>query len=166
MMSAFVRQLAVLSLLWSFCELLMPEGRQQRLVRMTVGLMVMAALISALSGLLGGVQAVEWPSQTVFQQNEAKAEPELVYLRSVANQARQYCLRLAQKAGYQAEANVYLRRDGSLERVELKLATAEGSTVWLDEQALREQLAQAFEVEPALIHIAPLITGEAEDISP
>lgn len=166
MMSAFVRQLAVLSLLWSFCELLMPEGRQQKLVRMTVGLMVMAALVSALSGLLGGVKTVEWPSQTVFQQNETKAEPELVYLKSIANQARQYCLRLAQKAGYQAEVSVYLRRDGSLERIELQLAAAEGSTVWLNEDELGARLAQAFQVEPDRIHIAALTQGDNEDASP
>ena len=51
-MDAFVRQLAVLSVLWSLSELLLPEGRLQKMARMTVSVLVMAALISGLGNLM------------------------------------------------------------------------------------------------------------------
>ena len=60
-MNAFVRQLAVLAGVWALCEMLLPEGRQQRMVHMAVSLMVMAALIGSLDGLLGSVRTAEWP---------------------------------------------------------------------------------------------------------
>ncbi len=47
-MDAFVRQLAVLSVLWSLSELLLPEGRLKKMARMTVSVLVMAALVSGL----------------------------------------------------------------------------------------------------------------------
>ena len=48
-MDAFVRQLTVLSVLWSLSELLLPEGRLQKMARMTVSVLVMAALIFPIS---------------------------------------------------------------------------------------------------------------------
>ena len=51
-MNAFIRQMAVLSVLWAFCEMLLPEGRQRRAVRLTVSLMMAASLLSSLSALL------------------------------------------------------------------------------------------------------------------
>ena len=51
-MDAFVRQLAVLSVLWSLSELLLPEGRLQKMARMTVSVLVMAALVSGLGSLM------------------------------------------------------------------------------------------------------------------
>ena len=46
-MDAFVRQLAVLSVLWSLSELLLPEGRLQKMARMTVSSYARAALSAA-----------------------------------------------------------------------------------------------------------------------
>ena len=51
-MDAFVRQLAVLSVLWSLSELLLPEGRQQKMARMTVSVLVMTALLSGMGKLV------------------------------------------------------------------------------------------------------------------
>ena len=120
-MNAFVRQLAVLAGLWALCGLLLPEGRQQRMVHMAVSLMVMAALIGTLDVLLGNMRATEWPALAVHQAAAPISGYDRIALTSIANQASSLCSRTARKAGYEADAVVYLRTDGSLEGVELRL---------------------------------------------
>ncbi|MEG0902414.1 MAG: hypothetical protein RSG96_09845, partial [Clostridia bacterium] len=115
-MNAFVRKLAVLSVLWSLCELLLPDGRQQKMVRMTVSVLVMMVLVSSLSGLLMGVGESQTPvvesAAMLGEQSYAR-----IALQALANQAERLCVRMAQNAGYVARAAVYLREDGALERV-------------------------------------------------
>ena len=63
-MNAFVRQLAVLSVLWSVCELLLPEGRQQQMVRAAVGVLVMTALLGTMGRILSGSMEIPaWSAQ-------------------------------------------------------------------------------------------------------
>ncbi len=151
-MNAFVRQLAVLSVLWSLCELLLPDGRQQRMARMTVSVLVMAALISAVSGLLGtqahlgGLPAM---AQTV---GEAAGESYArIALTSAANQLEGLCVRLAERAGYQARAAVYLREDGPVELIRLWLTPDETRVPLLDGEALRQAIAEHVGVDPVVI---------------
>ncbi len=61
-MNAFVRKLVALSTVWAFCELLLPDGKMQKMVRITVSLLMMLSLVSAISALLqsGGMIAVDW----------------------------------------------------------------------------------------------------------
>ncbi|MEG0047765.1 MAG: stage III sporulation protein AF [Clostridia bacterium] len=125
-MNAFVRQLAVLSMLWSFCELLLPDGKQQKMVRMTVSVLVMAALLTALHGLIqtgtAALPTLAAETQTVSTLSYAQHA-----LTALANNAESFCVRLAKKAGYAATAAVYLRENGALDHVELCLNAPQGS---------------------------------------
>lgn len=121
-MNAFVRQLAVLSVLWALCELILPDGRQQQLARMTVSVLVMTSLLSTAGGLLGS--AGKHP-QPVLAYQAAQASQESyrrTLLSARANQAEAYCERLAQRAGYEAAAAVYLTQQGAVDHILLRLA--------------------------------------------
>ncbi len=154
-MNAFVRQLAVLAGLWALCEMLLPEGRQQRMVHMAVSLMVMAALIGSLDGLLGSVRTAEWPVLRM----QAAAAPltgyDRIALTSLANQARSLCCRTAKRAGYRADAVVRLRTDGSLEGVEL-LLQKDNSPPLMEENALCEAVAELLNAEVGQVRWQPL----------
>ena len=105
-MDAFVRQLAVLSVLWSLSELLLPEGRLQKMARMTVSVLVMAALVSGLGSLMDIQLESALPAAadaSAGGDSYARAA-----LSAAANQAEGYCVRLARRAGYEARAAVYL----------------------------------------------------------
>lgn len=146
-MNGFVRQLTVLAALWALCELLLPQGRQQQMVRMAVSLMVMIALVASLGRLLGSVRPTEWPALSVLQPAGEGDGYQRIALTSLANQAEQLCLRIARKAGYQARAAVYLRPDASLERVELLLGRTAQPPV-MDEDAVAAAIAQLLSAEP------------------
>lgn len=156
-MNTFVRQLAVLSVLWSLCELLLPDGRQQKMVRMTVSVLVMVALLSAVSRMLQsdlhmeGVPALAPAAQQATEESYLRTA-----LQAAANQTESLCVRLANRAGYAASAAVYLRPSGEVERITLRL------TGWLDEatppllgkEALAQAIAEQTGAKPQAIQIA------------
>lgn len=146
-MNGFVRRLTVLAALWALCELLLPRGRQQQMVRMAVSLMVMIALVTSLGRLLGSARPTEWPVLSVVQPAGGGDGYQRIALRSMANQAEQLCLRIAGRAGYQARAAVYLRTDASLERVELLLGRTDQPPV-MDEDAVAAAIAQLLSAGP------------------
>ena len=151
-MNAFVRQIAALSVLWSLCELLLPEGGSRRAVRMTVSLLMIAALMNGLNGLIGGAVPL-LPSRDVWAQSASDGGYGHIALRSAANQAQRYCERMGERAGYQARAAVYLCVDGSLERVELWLNRREGAEPLADEEALAARVAQALLVDASRVRL-------------
>ena len=109
----------MLSVLWSMCELLLPEGRSQQMARMTVGILIMTSLLSGLNewaGQTAGLPA--WSEQVVAAGEESYQRTALA---AYANQIENYCVRQAQKAGYTANAAVWLMSDGKLEHIELTL---------------------------------------------
>ena len=124
-MGAFVRQLAVLSVLWAVCELLLPDGRQQQMVRMTVSVLVMTALLSAAGDLLSKAPAAQ---PTLAQQAVKVSEGHYrqTALKAAANQTAAYCERFFAQAGYEAEGAVLLRMDGTLERIEIVFESHDG----------------------------------------
>lgn len=119
-MSALIRQVAVLSVLWAMCELLLPSGKQQQMVRMTVGVLVMTALLSTTGELLHShtPAAPTLAHQAVQTTQESYRQ---TVLRAAANQTATYCQRLAERSGYTASADVYLTTEGMVERIELSL---------------------------------------------
>ncbi|MDD3336499.1 MAG: stage III sporulation protein AF [Eubacteriales bacterium] len=151
-MNVFVRQLVVLSVLWSFCELILPDGKQQRMVRFTLSALVMTALLSAVSGLLGGVKGLEWPAQPVMVQG-AEPEGDRIALTAMANQAQRYCEQIAKRAGYEAKGAVYLRENGAVETVKLWLAEKDDEPPLMDGETLRQRLAQALGIEAAYLEL-------------
>lgn len=119
-MSALIRQVAVLSVLWAMCELLLPSGKQQQMVRMTVGVLVMTALLSTTGELLHShaPAAPTLAHQAVQTTQESYRQ---TVLRAAANQAAFYCQRLAERSGYTASVDVFLTMEGAVERIELSL---------------------------------------------
>ena len=118
-MQAFIRQTAVLSMLWAVCELLVPEGKQQ-MVRMTVSVLVMTALLSTVGEWLQ-IQPKTAPAlaQQVTQISQEHYRRSV--LKAAANQTAAYCERFCQRAGYAARTEVFLRADGNVETIRLQL---------------------------------------------
>ena len=144
-MNGFVRQLAALAALWALCELLLPRRRE--MVQLAASLMVMAALVMSLGEFLGYVRQSDWPVFSAAQPAQRVTGYQRIALTSLANQAEQLCLRIARKAGYQAQAAVYLQVDGSLERVELYLSRT-GTPPVMDEDVLAGTIAQLLSAAP------------------
>ena len=144
-MDAFVRQLTVLSVLWSLSELLLPEGRLQKMARMTVSVLVMAALISGLGNLMNLQVESALPAVS-----DAAAVGES-YVRAAANQAETYCVQLARRAGYEARAAVYLTLEGAVDHIDLSLAAGEAPL--LDEEELARTIAGQLAISPELVHL-------------
>lgn len=140
-MNALIRQVVVLAVLWAVCELLLPAGSLQQMVRITVSALVLTALLST----AGEVLQSRTPSQPLARQ--AAALSSSVYrhtvLRSAANQAAAYCERLASRAGYEADITVWLTEEGCMDTVELAL---EERTPLMTADALMEMLAQRLDI--------------------
>ena len=128
-MDAFVRQLAVLSVLWSLSELLLPEGRLQKMARMTVSVLVMAALVSGLGSLMDIQLDSALPAAadaSAGGDSYARAA-----LSAAANQAEGDCVRL----GYEARAAVYLTMEGAVDHIDLWLTPGEAPLLDAEEVA-------------------------------
>jgi len=119
-MNAFVRQIAVLSVLWAMCEMLLPDGKYQQMVRMTASLLVMSALLTTLGGWMEKEQPAQ-PAMTIKIQQAAQDIYHRTALTAMANQLESYCVRMAQRAGYQASAVVCLTMDGALDHVQMQV---------------------------------------------
>ena len=153
-MNAFVRQIAVLSVLWSLCELLLPEGRQQKMARMTVSILVMAALISAVSGLLGAqVQPAGLPALAQTVEEAGAQSYARIALQAAANQTERFVTSLARKAGYSARAVAAFRPDGALDHVGLWLERDPDAPPLMDETRLAEAVAGRLNVPSSLIRL-------------
>lgn len=142
-MNAFVRQMAALSVLWALCELLLPEGRTHRAVRLTAGVLVMTALLMS----AGRLMEKQLPTLTALApqvQSAASVSYAETALRAAANQVKADCQRLARRAGYQAEAKAYLTLDGAVERIELFVSPTE-KTPLMTEEALQTMLAERYQ---------------------
>ena len=121
-MNALIRKLAVLSVLWAVCEMLLPDGKQQQMVRMTLGVLVMTALLSAAGD--AATQARLLPSAPAFWEQTAQVSQESyrrTALTAAANQMKSWCERFCQKAGYTAQAMVTLGMDGKVQDISLTL---------------------------------------------
>lgn len=119
-MNGLIRQLAVLAVLWSACELLLPDGRQQQMVRAAVSVLVLTALLSTAGSWLRGEQAI-LPAAAQQSLSVSQSQYRRTALTAFANQMQRYCESHCRYAGYEAQAAVYLRMDGSVERIELAL---------------------------------------------
>ena len=141
-MDAFVRQLAVLSVLWSLSELLLPEGRLQKMARMTVSVLVMAALVSGLGSLMD-IQ-VESALPVVSDAPAVGESYARAAVSAAANQAETYCVQLARRAGYEARAAVYLTLEGAVDHIDLSLTPGEAPL--LDAETVARTIAEGLAV--------------------
>ncbi len=159
-MDALIRQLAVLAAVWALCELLLPDGRQQRMVRMAVSLMVTAAFVTTLGRVLRDVPATPQTAPAMQTAASGPSGYERIALVSLANQVESYCVRMARRAGYQADASVYLYTDGAVQRIELWLARG-GEPPLMDEAALSETIAHQLSLDSQQVGWQPAY-GEAD----
>ena len=149
-MNAMVRQIAVLSVLWAMCEMLLPDGKHQQLVRMTASLLVMTALVStAGSWISGGETALPAITQTV--QTVSESAYRRTALTALANQLESWCVHTAQRAGYEAAAAVYMTLDGAVEHIEL---TLKAISPLVDAPQLAERMAQQLELEAGRLRLS------------
>ena len=116
-MSALIRQVVVLAVLWAACEMLLPVGTLQQMVRMTVSALVLTALLSTAGQTLHS-QSASPPLAQQAAAYSATAYRQTI-LRSAANQTADYLKRLAYRAGYDAEVSVWLTQEGGVDAVEL-----------------------------------------------
>lgn len=165
-MGSFLRNIVALAAIWALCELLLPEGSIQKSVRLTMSLLVMTVLVGsmadALSGLTGGTaydltDALGGVAYESAQQADTARETEYTYayLRSLANQAEDTCVRMAKGAGYQAQTRVYLQANGALERIELVVLgpAREGDPPLVSREELRLSITKAFQTEESRVRL-------------
>ena len=149
-MNTLVRQVAVLSVLWALCELLLPDGRYQRMVRLTASLLVMAALLSTVGDWLGMAQTAQ-PAAVVQVQQASEKEYLRTALEAAANQLENWCVQTAKRAGYQAEACVWLQMDGGLDHIDLWLRDEQNALLAPEE--LRAAMAERLHTDAERIRI-------------
>lgn len=165
-MGAFLRQMVAMAALWTLEELLLPEGNLQKAARVVVSLLVMTVLLSSMVDLLrtwAGQGASQWSQElgaVAWETSKgttegAEAGYSRYYLQSQANQAQALCMRMAEKAGYQARVAVYLRESGALEEIHVRLGeTGEGEEPPLISAGeLRRAIADAFGAEEARVQV-------------
>ena len=145
-MNAFVRRLAVISVLWAAVEMLVPEGRQQPALRMTMGILMMTAVLSQAGQWFGA--EMDMPAWSL---REVRADYRQTALKAAANQVEGYCVLQAEKAGYCAEGGVWIGQDGSIEHISLRIR-ADGSPL-IPPERLREHLAQQLQIPPDRIRL-------------
>ena len=142
-MNAFVRRLSIIAIVWALCEMLLPDGKQQQMVRMTAGVLVMTSLLGTVGQLLGEATSIPtWSSQIT---QAAQTNYQRTVLSAYANQLAAYCERRADDAGYAAQAQVWLRENGALESVTLRLQEMQKPLISPQELAMR--IAQLLQVD-------------------
>ena len=159
-LNAFIRRMAVLSVLWAFCEMLLPEGRQRRAVRLTVSLMMAAALLSSVTALLPASAERVQESFALFRQAEGSAAADRLALQAAAREAEAFLVRLAEKAGYDAQGSVWLCTNGALYQAEVRVSPNKGQTLLLSTGQLRQKIAQALQVEEDRITVSQTVGAE------
>ena len=142
-MNGFVRQIAVLSVLWTVCEMLLPDGKQQHMVRVTASLLIMTSLVTTAHSWLGRTE----PSRTAMAlrvQQVSEDTYRQTALQAAANQLENLCETTARRAGYRSSAAVYLTLDGALDHLSLTLEPCD--TALVSPAELRGALAQMLDV--------------------
>lgn len=153
-MNALIRQIAVLAVLWTVCELLVPEGRLQQMVRMTVSVLVMTALLST-AGELFQTQPSAAPTLAQQAAHSSSHSYRRIALQAAANQLAAFCTRFASRAGYGAQVSVYLTDSGMPERIDMQLSA---HSPLMNTNKLVQKLADQLEIETERIHLS--IPGE------
>lgn len=116
-LNAFIRRMAVLSVLWAFCEMLLPEGRQRRAVRLTVSLMMAAALLSSVTALLPASAERVQESFALFRQAEGSAAAERLRCRPLLGKRKRFwCVWPKKQATMRREASGYAQTGRCIRR--------------------------------------------------
>lgn len=150
-MNGFVVRLVVLSVMWAVCEMLLPEGKTRQAVQFVVSLLVMLSLLAFMDETLKA-QIPPAEEKAIFAEGPESCAGR-IYLRSRANLLRDYVVALSKRAGYEAEATVYLTMDGAPERIELTLWTRDGQPPLMNGTELGQSIRTALQLEEKVLQI-------------
>lgn len=112
------------------------------MVHLTVSLMVMAVLIRSLAGAVNSLPAASAPA-LALQPTGVVTGYDRIALSAAANQVRSLCCGMIRRAGYEGDASVSLRADGSPESVILYLG--EGGQQAVSEEQLAHAVGELLE---------------------
>lgn len=164
-MNAFLRQMAVLGILTTLAEHLLPEGGLRKAGRMVMGLLMMLTILTSILNIL----KLPLPDIAGLMRFQQQAEFSMIrdpgsyrdaVLNSLRRQVQDAALRAAKDAGYaDAEVVAELSDKGEITAVHLRMTAAivpafagEGN-LKSEYQKLREQVASALSLPESLIHV-------------
>lgn len=159
-MNGFVVRLVVLSVMWAVCEMLLPEGKTRQAVRFVVSLLVMLSLMAFMGEALKAETFA--PEDTMVFTAGQDSCAGRIYLRSRANQTRDYVAALCRRAGYEADVTVYLTMDGATERIELTLWTRDGQEPLMNGTELGQSIREALLLEERALRITEKAAPKAD----
>lgn len=164
-MNAFLRQMAVLGILTTLAEHLLPEGGLRKAGRMVMGLLMMLTILTSIMNIMklplpdiaGLIRFQQQAELSMIRDSGSYRDTVLDSLRRQVQSAAQ---RAAKDAGY-ADAAVLaeLTDNGEITAVRLRIMTAAvpafaGEGIQQGEyQKLREQVARALNLPESLIHV-------------
>ncbi len=164
-MNAFLRQMAVLGILTTLAEHLLPEGGLRKAGRMVMGLLMMLTILTSILNIL----KLPLPDIAGLMRFQQQAELSMIsdpgsyrdaVLNSLCRQVQDAAQRAAKEAGYaDVVVTAELTDKGEITAVRLRMMTAAvpafaGEGILKSEyQNLREQVARALSLPESLIHV-------------
>ncbi len=164
-MNAFLRQMAVLGILTTLAEHLLPEGGLRKAGRMVMGLLMMLTILNAILEVLklplpDVAGLVRFQQQAELKLTREPGSYRDTVLLSLLRQVQSAAERAAQDAGYpDVSALADLTYEGDITAVRLLVTAVDvpafaGEGIQQSEyQKLREQVARALSVPESLIHV-------------
>lgn len=164
-MNAFLRQMAVLGILTTLAEHLLPEGGLRKAGRMVMGLLMMLTILTSLLTFvklplpdIAGL--MRFQQQAELSMNHDPGSYRNAVLESLRRQVQEAAERAAHGAGYaDVDAFAELSYDGEILAIRLRPMAAAvpafaGEPIAQDGyQKLREQVARALNVPESLVHV-------------
>ncbi len=164
-MNAFLRQMAVLGILTTLAEHLLPEGGLRKAGRMVMGLLMMLTILTSLLEIvkiplpdIAGL--ARFQQQAELKSNRAPGSYRDTVLDSLRRQVQDAARRAAEDAGYaDVDASAELSSEGDILAIRLRPIWAAvpafaGEPIAQDGyQKLREQVARALNVPESLVHV-------------
>ena len=164
-MNAFLRQMAVLGILTTLAEHLLPEGGLRKAGRMVMGLLMMLTILTSLLNVI----KLPIPDIAGLMRFQLKTELTMLHdsgsyrdavLESLRRQVQDAASGAVHSAGYKdITAQAELSSNGEIVSVRLLVMTAvvpafAGEGIHQDEyQKLREKVARALSLPVSLIHV-------------
>ena len=164
-MNAFLRQMAVLGILTTLAEHLLPEGGLRKAGRMVMGLLMMLTILTSILSIV----KLPLPDIAGLMRFQQQAELSMIHdpgsyrdtvLDSLRRQVQDAAQRAARDAGY-ADVDVYaeLTEKGEITAIRLRVMTAAvpafpGEGITQDEyHGLQEQVARALSLPESLVQV-------------
>lgn len=164
-MNAFLRQMAVLGILTTLAEHLLPEGGLRKAGRMVMGLLMMLTILTSIMN----IAKLPLPDIAGLMRFQQQAELSMIrepgsyrdtVLDSLRRQVQDAAQRTAREAGYtNTTALAELTEKGEITAIRLRVMASDvpafaGEGVLEGEyQKLKEQVARALSLPDSLIHV-------------